>query len=579
MLKYVVKLIPICSIVILTLALYGQFLWNPIIFDDINFFLVDNSGTQPVDTYKFRWFQLRSLPYATMVWTKDWFGLELIYFRVGNWLLHLAVALTLLAILVTFFEAVLPKASPEQLNNKTAAFFAALLFALHPVASYAAGYLVQRSILMATWFSLLAMLTYLQGSLREKPIWLAATAPLYFMAVYSKEHAVMLPATLIAMTILMHSDWRQKLLKRWLLFLVMAGTALAVILASRGLLGSVYEPAAHMLGNDNQLSYPLSILTQTWLFFKYAALWLFPSPALMSIDMREPFASTIFSVYILSVISYLVWGGTASWLLMKRGQRGMIGFAMLFPWLMFMTEFASVRSQEVFVLYRSYIWAVGAVCLLPVLFSKVTGKFSILVLSLISVAMFVITKERLMVMSEPLFVWDDAEKLIKGRDYLPGAYRIYYNRGTSYINMGAVDASIPDFKKTIALNPNFPDGHHNLGAAYSQKDDYLKAIAAYKQSIAVAAANGMVMKESLGNLAHAFLKTGQIEEAIAAYGRALAIVDIEKVSTGWPYFMGRAEAYEKLGNFQLAKSDYRQACIRAKKGCERLTGGEKPIQR
>ena len=30
------------------LALYGQFLWNPIVFDDLPFFMVDEYGNQPV---------------------------------------------------------------------------------------------------------------------------------------------------------------------------------------------------------------------------------------------------------------------------------------------------------------------------------------------------------------------------------------------------------------------------------------------------------------------------------------------------------------------------------------------------
>jgi hypothetical protein len=136
-------------------ALYGQFLWNPLQFDDRDFFLMDGAGNMPVSVFHFSPFELRSLPYATLAWTKTWFGLDLIYFRLGNLLLHAATVLALFFFLTKLFAAVYGERSEANLSPRLAAFFAALLFALHPVATYAAGYLVQRSIVMATLFSLL----------------------------------------------------------------------------------------------------------------------------------------------------------------------------------------------------------------------------------------------------------------------------------------------------------------------------------------------------------------------------------------------------------------------------------------
>ncbi len=398
-------------------ALYGQFLRNPLIFDDLLPFMTDNAGNQLVSSYHFSLTELHSLPMATLAWTKAWFGLDLINFRVGNLLLHSMVVLSLFFFLDKLFASIRFVQNKNEMAPRNAAFFAALLFALHPVSTYAAGYLIQRTIVMATLFCLLSMLAYVRGSTRQKPLWLWMSVPLYYLAVFCKEHAIMLPAVLLALTVLLHDDWQIRLKQRWAIFAALAAIAIYVI-SLKSIVGSVYELNAPELlqanasgvagGADVALSYPLSIITQSWLFFKYALLWVFPNPNWMSIDMREPFARSIFSPYLLATCGFAAWGIGAGWLLLKRGRLGLVGFAMLFPWLMFFTEFSTVRIQEVFVLYRSYLWAVGAFCLLPVIFSRLDGRTAIFILSAIAVAMMPISMERLETLSSPLYVWSDA---------------------------------------------------------------------------------------------------------------------------------------------------------------------------
>ena len=120
---------------------------------------------------------------------------------------------------------------------------------------------------MSTLFSLLALLVYVQGSVRQKPLWQWMSVPFYYLAVFSKEHAIMLPAVLIALTVLLHDDWWSKLKQRWLIFATLAVIAMfSVFILVSGigidLLGSVYEPnGVEMLRqNDSKLAYPLSVI-------------------------------------------------------------------------------------------------------------------------------------------------------------------------------------------------------------------------------------------------------------------------------------------------------------------------------
>jgi len=530
------KAVYVLLLLIAVVVIYGQFLWNPILFDDLPFFMVDNAGNQPVSNYHFSLFELRSLPYATLAWTKAWFGLDLINFRVGNLLLHASAVLALFSFLAELFAAVYGERSETDLSPRLAAFFAALLFALHPVATYATGYLVQRTIVMATLFGLLAMLCYVHGSIRQKPLWLWLSVPFYYLAVFSKEHAIMLPFALLALTVLLHDDWRAKLKQRWGIFAalaVIAVIAMFVLLTKRGLLGSVYEIHAQELlgGIDSQLSYPQSVITQSWLFFKYAWLWLFPNPAWMSVDMREPFARSLFSPYLVATGCFVAWGVGAFWLLLKRGRVGLAGFALLFPWLMFFTEFSSVRIQEIFVLYRSYLWAAGAFCLLPVVFSRVNARVAAFILTNIALAMFAISMERLVTFSHPILLWDDAEKLVQGRSDLPGEYRIYYNRGTEYLKFDQYDMAISDLKRSIELYADQPPAYGNLGWAY--------------------------------------IKKREMEQAVLAYNKAIQTNDDRKYPPHPKYHLGRAIAHEALKNWAAASADYKMACKIDNKGCDR----------
>lgn len=514
-------------------ALYGQFLWNPILFDDLSFFMLDNQGNQPVSNYHLSLLELRSLPYATLAWGKAAFGLNMLHFRVENMLLHAAVTIALFFFLARLFDVIYGARADALLSSRALAFCAALLFALHPVAVYAAGYLVQRTIVMATLFSLLAMLAYLHGSVHHKPLWLRASVPLYYLAVFSKEHAIMLPAVLLVLTVLLHDDWRAKLWQRRGIFVALAVIALFVIAAKKGVLGSVYEIyAPEMLDVDSNLNYPLSVLTQSWLFFKYLGLWLLPNPAWMSADMREPFAQSLLSPYPLAFVAFLVWGAGAFWLLAKRGRAGLLGLAMLFPWLMFMTELSTVRIQENFVLYRSYMWAAGACCMLPLPLDLLDKRMASIIVAAIALALFPISMERLSSFGHPLLLWDDAEKLVRDKPDLPGAYRIYYNRGTELIKVDEYDLAIKDLTLAATLHPDWPFSYNNLGSAYAKKGDWH------------AAAN--------------------------AFTQAIEIAKRKKMGVNPRTYYGRAMALEALGEPVQARLDYQVTCKMVRKGCEKL---------
>ncbi len=478
--------------------IYGQFLWNPVVFDDIYFF--DGSiHEQYLD--KIFSFDLRWLPYATFEWTRALFGLDLIWFHLGNGLLHITNATLLFVFLRRLFETVLPDSDASvnaltttltTLSSKWTALLAALIFAMHPAAVYAVTYLSQRSTLMATCFVLIMLNTLLLGLVRNKSVYLIASAVAYFFAVLSKEHAIMAPAVALALIFLIKKPSRQLVREFLPIFALYGLIALFVIYQykSRSILGQAYETSGNsMLSRlgpefNPAWAYPLSILTQSFLFFKYLLIWLVPSPGLMSVDMKEWFAMTFLSwPHTAGLLAFILYPIIAIRFLLQGHKEGLLGFAMLCPWLLFATEFSAVRIQESFVLYRSYLWMLGIFAATPFLLQKLSARRAVWVMTAIVILMVPITWGRLTAFTHPLLLWDDAARLIENKDAIPGVERIYHNRGLNFSRLKMYPQALQDYNKALSVYPEYAYAYNDRGALYFATGEYKKALADFSKAL------------------------------------------------------------------------------------------------
>jgi hypothetical protein len=366
---------------------------------------------------------------------------------------------------------------------------------VHPVAVYGAGYLIQRTIVMATLFSLLALIAYLKGLEKDSKFWLWTSVVCYLLAVLSKEAAILLPAVMLALTIVVTRTSKSLIHRLWPMYLACLLIALYALSQKMGLIGASYElDAPHMLehavdkadssaalGGRHDLL--LSILTQCALFFKYVGLWLLPNPDWMSVDMREPFAGSLVSRYLLAMLGFLAYGAVAVRLLFKRGSRGLVGLAMLFPWLMFFTEFSVIRIQESFVLYRSYLWMPGIFIALPFLLMQIKPRIALISGGMLALLLAIVAVDRLTTFSHPLLLWDDAEKLVHDKNDLPGVDRIYGNRALSFDGIKRYPDAIADYQTAISLNPKSAHYYQGMGITYLNMNEYTKSITAFNQAL------------------------------------------------------------------------------------------------
>lgn len=500
---------------------YGRFFYNPPVFDDLN--VLTNEQLLQGYGHSFFTFSLRWFPYASFGWVHNLAGMNFVWHRLINLLLHAATVLALYRFLALLFRTVLKEQGADRL-----AFWGAMIFAMHPAAVYAAGYLIERSIVMATLFSILALYAFLKGLTGGKRRWLYFSTLFYFLAVFSKEHAVMLPAAIAAMTLLVRRPSIALLREMAAPIALFFAIALLIVLKAKGVLGQPYEPfAAGMLaavaenhaGFNIEHAYPLSILMEGMLFFKYLGLWLLPYVGWMSIDLRAEFPSGFFSwPYTLGFLAFVAYPFFALKLLLRGGKTGLAGFALLFPWLMFLTELTTIRIQEPIVLYRSYLWMLTLPALLPVVAGRFAPRRENIVLAIVVLVLAISAWNRLETFSNDLLLWNDAVTKYPN-DQVPGAERGYVNRGVACIRYRLYNIAFADFDRAIAINPKASVAYSdrsmanlNLSRFQEALDDASKAIE-LNPEYASAYSNRGIAKSRLG----------QHREALADHDQAIIL--------------------------------------------------------
>src|SRR5205823_448194 len=92
--------------------------------------------------------------------------------------------------------------------------------------------------------------------------------------------------------------------------------------------------------------------------------------------------------------------------------------------------------------------------------------------------------------------------------------------GLAYLQAGRFDEALAQFKKTIALDPNYMRVYVHLGSAYEWRRMFPEAIAAYKKGVSLA---GETL-EGQAQLARALIEGGEKEEGV----RILRRLEMEK---------------------------------------------------
>ncbi|NWG73406.1 MAG: tetratricopeptide repeat protein [Rubrivivax sp.] len=547
-------------------ALYWTSLDNGFVFDDAR--LADGSifGVYgSLQDLRPRW-----LSYGSFVWVQQLLGENWTAQRLLNVALHLVTVFATYRLLRVLLEHT---QLPPQVAGGTDAEASRLLalrvgvalFALNPVAVYAVAYLVQRSIVMATMFVALACLCFVLALTTRRVAWLVPALVCYLLAVLSKEHAV----GAIALAVPLYVFVRRPPARRIAIVAAAAGAVLAAAGAALyqvygGIIGTVFDETSRAYVTQlEQLSpgvgerlHLLSVVNQATLFFRYGFLWFVPIVTQMSIDLRPAFPLSPWTwPHVAGALGYAAVVIVGAWLVLRRSDAlGLLGLCLLFPALMFATEFATVWVQDPFVLYRSYLWALPlpALVALPLMGLK---RGALLPLGFVLAGGFAaLSFERLESLQDAQSAWTDAAaKLdLKAPANAVGRWRPLLNLGSEHLERGAYDSALRNFAQAESLGEPLGSARYSMGVTLQQMRQHERALAEF----ALAEAKGFTEAALYYHRGESQFALGRFADAHASFGVALTKPQVEVAERETR--LRHAEAAVASGQYDAAITQYRR---------------------
>lgn len=547
----------LAAIAVLVLAVYLPGVDNEPVFDDEYL----TSGALFAEYASPLAVKARMLSYGSFVWLQALFGEGWWKQRLFNLAVHLAAVVALWG----FYREVLrhiegpvqdaaSSSEPAPYWQSPALGLATGFFALNPVAVYAVAYLVQRSILLATLFVALGLWCFARALARNAPLFHVAAVVCYVLAVMSKEHAILAPLAAVPVYIVVARPPARRLAALAAAGIVLIGAAATMFAYRYGyILGKPFDEyslvylrqLARLDPGAEKNAFSLSILNEAYLFFHYGLRWMFPYEGWLSINLRPPFPLHWLTFpHVLGIFGYVAALVGGFYLVLRyRTWPALVGLSVLLPVLLFPTEFSTVWVQDPFVLYRSYLWAIGIPGLVFCLVHGPSPRALVLAGAVVAALLSWQALDRVFSMATEERVWTDAIAKLPKDARSVGRWFPYVNRGSIHAAHDQFQLALHDFEMSDSLG-DMGMGAANMASILSAKGRHRQALAALDR----AEKQGY----DLYNLPY------QRGLALAALGqRAEAFVQFERTRAMQPPSPTREQVLLHLGRLglQLQKPD------------------------
>lgn len=444
-------------------------------------------------------------------------GLSPFGYHLANLLLHAAVVVLLLLVA----RQLLPGIWPARL--------AALLFAVHPLASEPVDAVYGRTDLLATAFTLAAILLHLRAATPRDNVRRAlAPAVLYLLALLSKESAAPLPLALLALDAALAArapaGWRGTLhawRKRAAGYLLLAG-ALATYLALRaaalgGLLAG--EPVTFLHNPLVGVSAATRFLTAPLLLMKYLQLWLVPWNLSPDYSFNAfPVATGVTDPRLLpGLLACLGFLGLGLWL----GRRRHPAFG---GWAFFLAFYLLIANLLVLVgallAERFFYLPMAGLCLAAgaVACGARGGWAARLGTSAVLLILAALSLQRTV-------AWRDDETVARATiAATPGSALGYNNLGVVLLHGDLpaperAEKALQAFQQSLAIYPGYGGALLNAGMALVDQGRAAEAVPLLERAHAIVP-DGFGVGYALGS---AYLRVGRADEAVSPLGQAVRV--------------------------------------------------------
>jgi tetratricopeptide (TPR) repeat protein len=436
-------------------------------------------------------------------------------YHLFNIIIHILAGIFLFIFIQTTLN--LPSLKTEVDHASMVAFFAALLWLVHPVQTQSVTYIVQRLNSLAALFYVLAFWLYVKGRLAKQRSkkwgWFCSAMLTWILALGCKQNAAALPFFVFLYEWYFFQDFSTTWFKSNLKYLVFAVVLFGVV----AFLYLGLEPweKINKLNDFSKGEFTLveRIFTQPRVIVYYLSLIFFPHPNRLNLDYDFPLSNSLISPMTtlpsVAVIAGLV--GLASYL--AKRQR-LISFCLLWFFGNLVIE-SSIIPLAIIFEHRLYLPSM-LFCLIPValLFRYVKINW-LRIGSLCSVAIVfsVWTYQRNAVWQNELSLWSDVVKKS------PNKARPHLNLGKSLSKIGRADEAAQQYRHALRINPRYAEAHFNLANFLQQQGSHAEAIKHYSTAIQIEPS----FTQAHNNLGLALEKQGKRKEAIKHYLEILKI--------------------------------------------------------
>lgn len=526
--------LPQLLLIALVLAVFAASVSNDFVFfDDDKAILYNKALLNPSFSAFFTGQNLGM--YAPLSWIAYWVGHSIS--GTEAWGYHL------LALLLHALNAVLVFALLKTLSGKAwPGFFAAVLFAVHPIQVEAVSWAAALSTVLFSTFYLLSLIAYLRWKLNSGAVWLGLSLLAFLAACFSKSAAVTLPLVLLAMDYYLQRQSPSKSNTNT------GGLLSKVPFFAFALLFGLYTFSTRAQeGHDidaTSAAYSFAdrffMVCQTLLFYPFKML------VPLGFSISYPFVKMdgawgwdyYAAPLVLAVLGYLVW---KYW---RNNPDALLGLALYLLPLSIMLPFRTVGTFELRSDRYVYLSCVGLFFIAGLFVEKLKPLVrNALLIGITALFGFLAFKQT--------SVWEDGVRLFRNcTEKTPESSLCQCNLAYNQLISNNFEASAMHYSEALYYDPNVVEAYNGRGQAYFHLQKYPEALVDFTKAIQ----GGIVTPKLFLNRGKCLVILNRASEALPDLNRS---IELEPAAAETYYFRG--VVFEKAGDIDRAVEDYGRA--------------------
>ena len=490
----------------LVVICYSNIFFNQFVWDDEDF-IVKNPDIGEVSNIP-EYFAhpgygglYRPLKNVLAIVTYKIWGLNTFGYHLNGFLLHLFSTILVFYISLRLFK------------KENAAFFAALIFAVHPIHTERVAGMTASFDLLGIAFYLLSFLMYLKFREAGSRKYFYYSLFAFVIALLSSEEAITLPLVVIGYEMVFNHNKiknafskaavKETAKKIWAYF-----AALSFYLITHfAVLGRAARSSEFITGD-----FYSTMLTMARVIIKYIRMLLFPVN--LSLNDTMPFSTSVFDFRVIA--SLIIIALVVTYAFRQSTKNKAASFAVFWFFITLVPFYNIAPIDSLYAERYLYLPSLSIGIIFSLLFLKIKEYRKWLAIPVIVLLVLLLSAGTINRNSE----WKNGEVLwSKTIETSPSYFGGYNNLGIIYLGQGKDIEALNLFMKTIEIKPEYAEAYNNIGIIYKRAGDYNSSIGYYKRAISLKERYG----EAYYNLGTLYNELGEFDKAVASLSEAIRV--------------------------------------------------------